>query len=980
MPLRRKLSGWQLREKLKHEPPVGNSRELTPSEGTASTSSLPVSEPDDQTDLPPAFRTIKTGQRIRQNSAIRSATTLDRKISPPHSSPPAVENGKEESTKKSAALIKKKGPKPKEPKKNNEKAKAKKKKSKSEGDLAQQMNLKSPDKKVEQKEEKPLNKKDGKVPLLRSQQLKRRERSESRKSVLDSLGKFEPTQSFNRRTLPQRDNSAALKRDPYAPKSPELSLDKSGSDSSLSLEDIPPPEREERVARSQSERLTRSVSSFNASLDLSVHVYLPVDEQVKTAVSDDQWARFKLLGRLGLGDIKLSREAEALVERNFGIMLHALKHIYALRDGKSDDESSVELVDFGNFDIRTGHVLEEVQTTINVPTEGPSRLKRNPNTIEVDPVVQRQLRDFIVVISSMYRDNPFHNFEHASTVLQAVDKVIGLVSYPDEELDYRNLKHGYGVAREPWNHFALVFAAMIHDVDHSGVPNAQLVKERAHVAGAYKNKSVAEQNSIELAWNLLMEPCYKELRESIFKLRSELINFRSLVVTAVMATDIADKELAALRKGRAADALEAQEDEERATSAHMDLVRRKATFVVETLIQVADVSHTMSSFDVFKKWNHRLYREMYRAYKNGRADQDPTDTWYKGEFGFFDFYIIPLAKKLNECGIHGDASDEYLNNAIRNRKLWEEKGESLMKKYIIEMKREEETMENSKSEESKSKTISLSEMAMDDWSSSEGSKAGDDFAEDSDLDSVSISSDDDDDSEEDIKESWYNTNLASMRDNVKVTKAGSGRVPSKASIEMKNDRRTMIRRTKSADPADLAKMVSRYAEQERSGIRIRLRSRSQSPTSAQDDLNSSEEGNRGRILRSRSRSRSPGSGSEHGMQRSILKVQSPGSGSDRSETRSILKNRLKSHLPDSDTEHSEPKPKLEKNRSRIKSPAANSEQRQSRAGRKIMRSRRPSRSKSPASSVESTGTSERKLKVGLKKGKRPSIVKAASTR
>jgi hypothetical protein len=28
------------------------------------------------------------------------------------------------------------------------------------------------------------------------------------------------------------------------------------------------------------------------------------------------------------------------------------------------------------------------------------------------------------------------------------------------------------------------------------------------------------------------------------------------------------------------------------------------------------------------------------------------------EIGFFDFYIIPLAKKLKECGVFGVSSDE----------------------------------------------------------------------------------------------------------------------------------------------------------------------------------------------------------------------------------------------------------------------------------------------------------------------------------
>ena len=42
---------------------------------------------------------------------------------------------------------------------------------------------------------------------------------------------------------------------------------------------------------------------------------------------------------------------------------------------------------------------------------------------------------------------------------------------------------------------------------------------------------------------------------------------------------------------------------------------------------------------------------------------DPATFWYQGELGFFDNYIIPLAKKLKECGVFGVSSDEFLNYA-----------------------------------------------------------------------------------------------------------------------------------------------------------------------------------------------------------------------------------------------------------------------------------------------------------------------------
>jgi hypothetical protein len=42
--------------------------------------------------------------------------------------------------------------------------------------------------------------------------------------------------------------------------------------------------------------------------------------------------------------------------------------------------------------------------------------------------------------------------------------------------------------------FAVVFSAIIHDMDHPGVPNSQLVKEKTKLAEVYKGVSVAEQN------------------------------------------------------------------------------------------------------------------------------------------------------------------------------------------------------------------------------------------------------------------------------------------------------------------------------------------------------------------------------------------------------------------------------------------------------------------------------------------------------
>eukprot|EP00980_Cylindrotheca_fusiformis_P005873 scaffold1231_cov107-Cylindrotheca_fusiformis.AAC.21 len=78
--------------------------------------------------------------------------------------------------------------------------------------------------------------------------------------------------------------------------------------------------------------------------------------------------------------------------------------------------------------------------------------------------------------------------------------------------------------------------------------------------------------------------------------------------------------------------------------------------------------------------------ECYGAYKEGRADSDPSKNWYKGEIGFFDFYVIPLARKLQSCGVFGVSSHEYLNYAMANREEWIREGEALVQKYLVKFK------------------------------------------------------------------------------------------------------------------------------------------------------------------------------------------------------------------------------------------------------------------------------------------------------
>jgi len=300
--------------------------------------------------------------------------------------------------------------------------------------------------------------------------------------------------------------------------------------------------------------------------------------------------------------------------------------------------------------------------------------------VKLDPVVSSQLRDYITKIAHFYNcDNGFHNFEHASHVTMSTLKLLQRIASPDvkkkdweTERDYFN--YTFGISSDPLTKFAVVFSALIHDVDHRGVSNFQLAKEKDPLALHYGNKSVLEQRSLDLAWSLLEDFSFNELRECIYHTPDECERFRHLTVNCVMATDIFDKELKAFRDNRWEKAFKSS----KLSADSVDDWNRKATITIECIIQASDVSHTMQHWHVYQKWNECLFREMYTAYKNGRSEKDPSEGWYLGELWFFDNYIIPLATKLRECEVFGVSCDEFLNFAKENRNEWSVKGRKIV--------------------------------------------------------------------------------------------------------------------------------------------------------------------------------------------------------------------------------------------------------------------------------------------------------------
>ena len=485
-----------------------------------------------------------------------------------------------------------------------------------------------------------------------------------------------------------------------------------------------------RGSSRQGSNLLEVVSCSSCTIDSRPKRSLPFEtspaltqKRISSASLSNAQVDSKRWGNLSLDDALMSRtiistqkrvsqKIERLVDWNVEMLFSFLVTVVSYRQTHSEGATKRRRQkythpDTCNVSHGTISILDEVTEIIELPEfdeEHPS----NRAETTLSPVIRPQLHEFVTRIASIYREHPFHNLEHASHVTMSAVKLMKRIINPEEvdipsnegkskrqrplgeevrssSLGSSTLQKNlydttFGISYDPLTQFCVVFSALIHDVDHLGVPNAQLVKEQNKIALRFGAKSAAEQNSVHVAWEMLMEPRYKDLRACIYATDEERKRFRQLVINAVMATDILDKELQTVRKNRWDKAFKEKVNLELGTSYDRN---RKATSVIEHIIQASDVAHTMQHWHIFRKWNEKLFEEMYLAFKQGRTDSDPSVGWYESQIGFFDHYIIPLAQKLKDCGVFGVAGDEYLSYALENRREWALKGRKESENMLV---------------------------------------------------------------------------------------------------------------------------------------------------------------------------------------------------------------------------------------------------------------------------------------------------------
>jgi hypothetical protein len=171
------------------------------------------------------------------------------------------------------------------------------------------------------------------------------------------------------------------------------------------------------------------------------------------------------------------QDTKRLVEWNVEVLMNLLEYIVRSRSDHSEIKMTSTLRAAETQILSTNAqkiVADEITQILSMPQfDSQTVLQRQIGAVKIPEKVEAQLYEYVSMIASLYRDVPFHNFDHASHVIMSAGKLMKRLMTP-ERVDYNQKdkvsiardvhKSTYGISSDPIMLFAVVFSALIHDV------------------------------------------------------------------------------------------------------------------------------------------------------------------------------------------------------------------------------------------------------------------------------------------------------------------------------------------------------------------------------------------------------------------------------------------------------------------------------------------------------------------------------------
>ncbi|XP_029968009.1 calcium/calmodulin-dependent 3',5'-cyclic nucleotide phosphodiesterase 1A [Salarias fasciatus] len=217
--------------------------------------------------------------------------------------------------------------------------------------------------------------------------------------------------------------------------------------------------------------------------------------------------------------------------------------------------------------------------------------------------------------------NPYHNLTHAADVTQTAHFLMlhtGLMHWLSE-LEI----------------LAMVFAAAIHDFEHTGTTNNFHIHTRSEVAILYNDRSVLENHHVSAAYKLMAED---DMNILVNLNKDDWRELRTLVIEMVMSTDMSChfQQIKTMRNTL--------------TQTHsIDKVK-----VLSLMLHAADISHPAKAWPLHYRWTHSLMEEFFRQGDkevelglpfSPLCDRKATMI-AQSQIGFIDFIVEPTFSVL----------------------------------------------------------------------------------------------------------------------------------------------------------------------------------------------------------------------------------------------------------------------------------------------------------------------------------------------
>ncbi|THD24206.1 Phosphodiesterase [Fasciola hepatica] len=248
------------------------------------------------------------------------------------------------------------------------------------------------------------------------------------------------------------------------------------------------------------------------------------------------------------------------------------------------------------------------------------------NLINKFQINTTNLESFFIQLEIGYSKygNPYHNLVHAADVMQTCHMVLLM-----NEL------------RQNWltdlDVFAVLFAAVIHDYEHTGTTNSFHIATKSELALIYNDRGVLENHHVSAVFRLMQDPefdIFTGLDKDQFK------EFRQLVIDMVLCTDMS-LHFQQLKNMKSMIAMPENVDKTKALS---------------LIVHCADIGHPAKTWSLHEQWTKVLCEEFFRQGDREKELNLPvsplcdrnTVVVPQSQIGFIDFIVEPSFQVLGD--------------------------------------------------------------------------------------------------------------------------------------------------------------------------------------------------------------------------------------------------------------------------------------------------------------------------------------------